>query len=258
MSRYVVKIAFILLAVSMVCIAVSPGKAMSSARTVKPFPAALKNHPYARSFTPAQLYAWRFPQNEPGGKPCNPSHVKQEGRDVSVQTNGKQGDCGVIQSPHEYPTGNGYVYEARVYFSSMPKSSKFADWNSYWMYGNNWPVDGETDAVETTFGTQFVTYRYGKGNSTVSTCNRANGCDDKAGPLYPQSPNIRAGWHTVDIAYGWKRIQIFYDGRSYVSIAGRFVTMKPAWIVFSAGSDSSMDTIGIPGNVKVAWVRIFA
>lgn len=230
---------------------------MDTASAVKPLPAALADHPYSMSFTPAQLYAWRFPKNEPGGKPCNPSHVSLESGDVSVNTNGRQGDCGVIQSLHEYPTVSGYVYEARVYFSAIPKSRQFANWDSYWMYGNNWPVDGETDAVETTFGTQFVTYHYGKNNSSVSTCNRANGCDSKAGPLEPLSPNIEPGWHTVDIAYGRKRIQVFYDGRLYVSIAGGFVTMKPAWITFSAGSDSSMNKTGIPGSVKVAWVRVF-
>ena len=248
--------AVIALVLALACAAGGSGSA-KAAQVIRPLPAALVNHPFKTSFTPQELYTWRFPSNDPGGSHCDPANVTVNAESVTLNTNGTSSECGVIQSPRLYPTTDGYVYEARVDFSAVPGTDQFADWAAYWMYGNNWPVDGEIDAVETTFGTQFVSYHYGTDNSSVSTCNYVNGCDPNAAPLYPESPNIKAGWHTVDIAFGGKWIEIFYDGRPYVAIKGNFVTAKPSWIVFSDGSSPSMDQPGIPGTVKIAWLRIF-
>lgn len=230
--------------------------AQAAARIV-PYPAALVNHPYVKTFDPAELYGWRNPTNDPGNCAPNPSEVSDAGSAVVVHTTGANGDCATIQSLHTYPVSDGYVYEAKVYFSAIPGTQQFADWNAFWMYGNDWPVDGETDAVETTFGTQFVSYHYGTNNSEVSTCNVSNHCDASAGPITPRSANITPGWHIVDIAYGDHRIQIFYDGHVYTTIAGSFVDPKPSWITFSAGSSSSMDQVNIPGEVAVQWLRVF-
>jgi hypothetical protein len=230
--------------------------AQAAARII-PKPAALVNHTYVKTFKPAELYGWRYPTNDPGNCTPNPSEVSNAGSAVVVKTTGANGDCTSIESLHTYPVSDGYVYEAKVYFSAIPGTKQFADWNSFWMYGSDWPVDGEVDAVETTFGTQFVSYHYGTRNSEVSTCNRSNGCDFSAGAITAKSANIEPGWHIVDIAYGDHRIQIFYDGHLYTTIAGRFVNPKPAWITFSAGSSRLMDRVNVPGEVKVQWLRVF-
>jgi hypothetical protein len=232
----------------------SPARA--AVRTV-PYSAALVNHKYVRAFTPAQLYRWRNPANDPGNCAANPAQITRNATEVVVHTTGANGNCASIESTHTYPVTDGSVYEAKVYFSAVPGTDKFADWNSYWLYGSDWPVAGETDAVETTFGTQFVSYHYGTNNSVVSTCNASNNCDANAGTIKAKRANIKAGWHIIDVAYGDHRIQVFYDGRLYTTIAGSFVKPKPVWITFSAGSLSSMDKAGVPGEVAVQWVRAF-
>jgi hypothetical protein len=222
-----------------------------------PYPKALKGRTYVETFGRTQLYTWRNPKNDPGNCPANPSQVSDHGSAVAVVTTGKNGNCSSIESPHTYPVSSGYVYEAKVYFSAIPGTKQFADWDSFWMYGSNWPSGGELDAVETTFGTQFLSYHYGSSNSEVSTCNKSNGCDTSAGVVKPLSANIKPGWHIVDIAYGSHKIQVFYDGRAYASISGSFVSPQPAWITFSAGSSTTANKTGIRGTIAVKWVRIY-
>ena len=221
-----------------------------------PYPKALKGRAYAETFGRTQLYTWRNPKNDPGNCPANPKQVTDHGAAVAITTTGANGNCSSIESPHTYPVNNGYVYEAKVYFSAIPGTKQFADWDSYWMYGNNWPAGGEIDSVETTFGTQFVSYHYAN-NGQVSTCNKSNGCDPSAGVIKPLSANIKPGWHIVDIAYGSHRISIYYDGRLYASVSGSYVNPKPAWITFSAGSSKTANKTGVHGTIAVKWLRVF-
>jgi hypothetical protein len=230
--------------------------AHAAARTV-PAVASLRNHPYVATFTPADMWAWRNPTNDPGNCPANPSQITHNATMVVVHTTGANGNCAAIESRRTWPATDGYVYEARVYFSAIPGTDEFADWNSYWLYGSDWPVDGEFDAVETTFGTQFVSYHYGTNNSEVSTCNESNDCDAGVGVMSPKRANIKPGWHTIDVVYGNHRIALFYDGKLYTIVAGSFVNPKPVWITFSAGSSSSMDKAGVHGEVAVQWVKVF-
>lgn len=231
--------------------------AAQAASLPAPYPKALKGRAYVETFGRTQLYKWREPQTFPGNCPANASQVSDHGAAVAVVTTGKNGNCSSIQSLHTYPVSNGYVYEAKVYFSAIPGTKQFADWDSFWMYGNKWPSGGELDAVETTFGTQFLSYHYGSSNSAVSTCNKSNGCDPSAGVVKALSANIKPGWHIIDIAYGSHRIQVFYDGREYASISGSFVNPKSAWITFSAGSSTTQNKTGIRGTIAVKWLRVY-
>jgi hypothetical protein len=231
--------------------------AAQAASHAAPYPKALANRTLVTTIGRSELYKWRNPKNDPGNCPANPKQVSAHGSAVAVVTTGKSGNCSEIQSLHTYPVSNGYVYEAKVYFSAIPGTKQFADWDSFWMYGNNWPVGGEIDSVETTFGTQYMSYHYGSKNSEVSTCNKSNHCDSGAGVIKPRSKNIKPGWHIVDIAYGRHSIQVYYDGRLYGTVSGSFVKPSPAWITFSAGSSGSMNKTGVKGTIAVKWLRVF-
>lgn len=224
------------------------------AAVINPLPAPLSGYHLVKEFTGADIAgpAWDAPANEPGGCPPNPAQISltpQGAADMS--TSGDAGNCVAAESPHPYPTAAGYVYEVSLYDSS------FKDWGGFWTYGNNWPDGGELDAVESNQGQSYVSYHYA-GNKTVST-------EPWAHTLIPTGKNITTGWHIVDVAYFAKKIEVFYDGHLYVTIAGSYVTGAPAWIVFSDGSCQSATydvcastaDIGVTGNVEVKWLRIF-
>jgi hypothetical protein len=226
-----------------------------------PLPPPLRNHHFVTEKDAAELYAWGPGENDPGNCVANRKEIHANASSVTLSTTGKSNDCTDIESPHTYPTTNGYVYEADVYFSN------FKDWPSFWMYGNNWPSGGEIDAVEALFGANYVTYHYGSISDPkyVSTSNNT---------IKALSKNIRPGWHIIDISFGacgkgCGAISVWYDGRLYATVSGRFVVNgphDPYWITFSEGSCSqpkekvnvcAPGADGVPGYVKVKWLRIF-
>ena len=230
-----------------------------------PLPSALSNHPFAKQFSASELASspWNEPTNSPGNCPANPSQVSLNSSGYAeLTTTGKAGNCTSIESPHTYPTADGYVYEADIYFSS------WENWPSFWMYGNAWPQDGEIDAVEANVDNNYVTWHYGTNNSTIGTASWDNQV------VKPTGANISPGWHTVDIAFGGNRIQVFYDGYSYVTVPETLTdtTDDPMWIVFSDGSCDQQTSsnpggpnvcangttgIGVSGNIQIKWLRVF-
>lgn len=222
------------------------------ATTAQPLPAALSGYHLAKQFTGADIAgpAWNNPGDNPGGCPPNPAQISLTAAGgAEMSTSGEIGDCVNAESPHPYPTAAGYVYEVSLYDSS------FADWGGYWSYASNWPDGGELDAVESVHGDSYVSYHY-TGNQTVTVGTKT---------LTPVGQNITPGWHIVDVAYFGQKIEIFYDGHLYVTIAGSYVTATPAWIVFGDGSCQSATysvcasdaDIGVAGNVQVKYLRIF-
>jgi len=226
----------------------------AQAAVVKPLPAALSGYHLAKTFTASDSAgpAWNNPANNPGGCPPEPARISLTPQGAMMSTTGKAGDCVQAESPHTYPTAPGYAYEAEMYVSS------FRDWADWWMYGDNWPADGELDIVESTQDQSYVSYHWGTANNTVSTNPWQKG-------LKALSKNITPGWHVVDVAFGSHQISIYYDGHLYTVIKGSNVSEAPAWIVFGDGScqspvysvcGSSTD-IGVAGNVKVKGLRAF-
>jgi hypothetical protein len=246
-------VTLVLAAAAAVAATVFTGSA-GQAAVVKPLPAALSGYPLAKQFTGADIAgkAWDAPANDPGGCQPNPAQISlTKAGGAELRTSGAAGNCVEAQSPHTYPTAPGYVYEVSLYDSS------FKDWGGYWSYADNWPAGGELDAVESTQGQSYVSYHY-TGNATVSTNPWQRG-------LTAVSKNITTGWHVIDVAYFSKKIEVFYDGHLYTTIAGSYVTGAPAWIAFGDGSCQSATysvcasaaDIGVAGNVQVKYLRIF-
>lgn len=250
-----------------------PGTAHAS--NPVPYPSALSNHPYATGWTGAQLNTSfvKNASNSPGN--CtNPDtgEITVNGNNVQLSTTGATGDCLYLQSPHTYPTVDGYVYEIYAYFSN------WTQWDSFWMYGNNWPQDGEIDAVEGGPGVNYLSYHYEgpNGPTAYSTCNDTNGCDGNATPIQvgPNGSDISPGWHHIDISYGGHgagqgEICAWYDGSEYGCVYGSNVLdggsgNDPYWIVLDTGSCASANNGNVcgssgqtSGNIQVAYLRIF-
>jgi hypothetical protein len=262
MKDSLIKRWYILLAAAILSASVFVPSGAAGAANPVPYPAALVNHPFAKQFNPSDLAgpAWNAPANDPGNCAPNPSqiHLNSSGY-AELDTNGNTGNCTNSQSPHTYPTKDGYVYEAKIYVST------YANWPAFWMYGDNWPSQGEIDAMEINYGQNCVTWHYGTNasNQQPSTCFN--------GGLTPTAgvPNIKANaWNIVDIAFGGNRIEVFYNGKSYVTIPETLTndTSDPMWITFSQGSCATSNGnvcvngtqgIGTSGNLQIQYLRIF-
>lgn len=245
------------LGVSMVAI---PGQAQA----IVPLPVALHSgHPFATEKTADQLRAWGPGGNDPGNCRANRSEITGNSSEVTLSTTGATNDCTDIQSPHTYPTVDGYVYEARLYFSN------FYQWLAYWMYGNNWPSQGETDAVEANVGANYFSYHYAPCNGSASSSEYSTNpwSYDCKTTIPADSANLTPGWHTVDIAYGNHAVSVYYDGKLYASVNNSHVVnghADPSWITFSTGSCNTTFNGNVCANggqragyMQVAWIRMF-
>jgi hypothetical protein len=251
------------------------GTTQARATNPVPLPAPLANHPYGTTKTGAQIAAWGPGSNAPGNCTSpNTSEISTNSSGYAVlKTSGATGDCVDLESPHTYPTVDGYVYETYVNFSN------WTQWDSFWMYGSNWPLAGEIDATEGGDGINAISYHYegANGPASESSCNDTNGCDSSATPLTtePRNPEISPGWHTIDISFGTcgsgcGAIDVWYDGQLYGTVSGANVLNggsqdDPFWITYSTGSCNAegVDVCNSSnggqtgGTVTIAWLRIF-
>jgi hypothetical protein len=132
-----------------------------------------------------------------------------------------------LQSPKTLPTKPGDVYQAIIDFSS------FHDWPALWMYGPNWPNQGEIDAVEGGPGQSYVTWHQA-GNETIGP----DAWDNKVVP-HAGGPNIAPDtWTTVDISFTSTGVDVYYNGKLYVHIPESVTTSgnDPMYLTISEGS----------------------
>lgn len=211
------------------------------------------------TFDPATLIspAWS-PANHPGNCPAtsNGAKVVTSGgvTFAEIDTSGANGDCRSIQSPKaSLSTAPGTVYEALIRFSS------FHDWPALWMYGPNWPNQGEIDAVEGGPGASFVTWHQA-GNYTIGP----DAWDDRQVPYAGMSHDIQPGvWTTVDISFTSTGVDVYYQGSLYVHIPESVTTggTDPMFLTVSEGSCNAEGTnvcnggSSPQGSVQVQWIK---
>lgn len=231
-----------------------------------PYPAALAGHPYARDWSLSEMAGSTWtPANNPGNCPANPGAVSLQNGYVQLNANGVSGNCTAIESPHTYPTVNGYVYEAKIYASTN------ANWSSMWAYGDNWPNGGEIDATEMDHEANYVSWHEtgtnGCSNNEKSTNPWTYACKTNLTPT--SAPNFAYHqWVIVDYAYTSTGVDVYYNGQLYVHVP-ESVTQgggAPAWLTFSNGSchsNNNGDTCLNPsdatvaGNFAIAYFRVF-
>jgi hypothetical protein len=140
--------------------------------------------------------------------------------DAVLATTGKPGSCVALLSPGAYSSA---VIEAYIYLPPFPdKPGIIANWTSFWLSGQDWPADGELDAVEAgpTSGKSSVTWHWGEARSPSSIST-----DDGSLPI--GSPDVKPGWHVVDIVYTKGFFAVYYDGKKYTSLSNSIVTGSP-------------------------------
>lgn len=244
----------------------APALTASAATTPVPTPAAVQpGATYVKSWLPPELAGstWNRPANAPGQCNANPSQVSVNTAGMAqLATTGKAGNCTVIESPHTYPTKPGYIYETRFYASTM------LNWSAWWFFGNNWPQDGEVDAFEPQFGTNYASWHYAPCNGSAASSTKAT--DPWSYPcksnVAPAGANIGAGWHTLTTSFTSTGADVYYDGHLYAHLPETLTAAgtKPMWIVFSEGScNAGYENTCAPGgdgkagNIQVEWMRVW-
>jgi hypothetical protein len=232
---------------------------VSTSSATAPLPAALAGQSLVTQFDPSTLVSstWN-PTNQPGNCPTanNGAKINSSGW-AEIDTTGATNDCRSIQSPQaSLSTAPGTTYEALINFSS------FHDWPAFWMYGPNWPNQGEIDAVEGGPGTSYVTWHQA-GNHTVGP----DAWDNTVVPYAGISHDIQPGvWTTVDISFTTTGVDVYYNGTLYVHIPETVTTSgnDPMFLTISEGSCSAEGAnvcnggTSPAGSVQTQWVREFS
>jgi hypothetical protein len=254
-----------------------------------PYPAALATgHTLLEQYLPGDMYAWRFMPGTASTPVTNGSGVSENPaspRNVSVTTDGglsvirlgvtNASDCGVIQSPGTYTTASG-VIETLIKFSGFTNANGhfLSNWSSFWLYGANWPSQGEIDAVETSYGNSQVSYHYGSTDTVATTdpwtyATKKVQLQPKNTTTVPAAPNILPdAWTYVTLAFGKDssgdyKVDVYYNGTLYSTISGPYVTGAPMLITAGTGFGgpvlgSNQTPYDQPGSVELQYVRVFS
>jgi hypothetical protein len=252
------------LAVALAASTLLTGQPPARAATITPLPAVLASgHPFATQKTATELRNWGPGANNPGNCRANRSEITGDASAVRLSTTGATNDCTDIELPHTYPSVNGYVYEARMYISN------FYQWMAYWAYGNNWPYQGEYDAVESDHGANYFSYHYAPCSGSASSSEYSTNPWSYAckSTLRTYSVNLTVGWHTIDLAFGDHEASVYYDGNLFARVSGANVVNGPAnpvWLTFGTGSCNTTfngNTCASGGQrsgyIAIQWLRMF-
>ena len=237
-------------------------------------PAPLAGSGYAGSLvlnaTGSELESWNqtpsYCRGEFWEAPDGSVFVGSSG-DAVLQTTGKPGSCVALISPGSYSSA---VIEADVYLPPLPgNGGMIADWTSLWLHGQDWPADGELDAVEAApaTGASAVTWHWGTAAAPLSVSTSAGAPD---GTLPVDGPDITPGWHVVDIVYTRGFFAVYYDGKEYTSLSSSVVTGSPLEMLITTSvtpDESGVNEVtgGPPVNsdrsaadVEVKYVRVWS
>jgi hypothetical protein len=275
--------------------------------TPTPTPTPTPSAPYAPALssytTLAQSYAatdiinggWAADANttEEGGGTCPTANTTYSSvLDAVVMTTSgtptKSGstDCAHIRSQYTVPT-SGDVVEAKIWLPSLSSAETFdgssypagtlIDWASMWTDGanstngsENWPADTEVDAVESQYGTNFVSVHYGSvasgGGSTGDWTTEPEGWEGP-GAIYASPnagvPNVQGGWNVVDIEFTSTVANIYFNGELYITVPASILSHKPAYLDFSIYGPNGNDPNNPlwpsgAGTEDVQYVRVFS
>ena len=276
----------------------SPTTSTSTPATGVPYASALSSYgTLAQSYSASDIVTdgWAQDANntDEGGGTCPVANTTYSSAldAVVLSTNGEAtttagADCGHIRSQYTVPT-SGDVVEAKIWLPGLSSATAFGgsvyqagtllDWASMWTDGanstngtENWPADTEVDAVETQYGTNYVSVHYGSvsstGGSTGDWTTEPSGWEG-AGAIYATSnanvPNVQAGWNVVDIEFTSTVANIYYNGELFTTVPASVLSHDPAYLNFGIsgpnGSDANSGTWPEGrGTEDVQYVKVFS
>nr|WP_037600041.1 family 16 glycosylhydrolase [Streptacidiphilus rugosus] len=167
----------------------------------------------------------------------NSTNVTVSGGNLNLALTSNYGAL-VSTNPHDGRPSGGYeftgpaVMEARIY---TPGTTSVDNWPAFWSDGQNWPADGEIDAMEGLGG---------------QLCYHVH--DNAGGP--GGCTALSPGWHTYG-AYWDSTAQVvtfYYDGVQVGSEPFQNAG-SPQYLILDNTSASSP----VPGTMLVDWVRVW-
>jgi hypothetical protein len=198
----------------------------------------------------------------------NGSVAADSSGDAALTTTGQAGSCVGIISPDAYSSG---VIEADIDFPALPgQAGTIANWTSFWLTDEDtWPVDGELDAVEAApvNGKNAVSWHSGPDESSVFVASTDSFHQVK---LPTSGPNLKPGWHVVDIVYTKGSFAVYYDGREFTRYTSTKVTGSALNILLTStvtpDSSAAESLIGgppvnsdhSPATIGVKYIRAWS
>ncbi|MGH3278717.1 MAG: glycoside hydrolase family 16 protein [Trebonia sp.] len=205
--------------------------------------------------------SWQVPDGTVGYDP---------GGDVTLLTTGKPGSCVALVSKETVSSG---VVEADIDFPAVPgKPGTIANWTSVWLTNqDDWPVDGELDAVEAepATGKNAVAYHWGASSQSVQEVSTDGFAQD--GNLPVKGPNLTPGWHVVDVVYTKGSFAVYYDGKLFSSGTDSAITGAPVNLIISSsvtpdtaaveqtiGGTAPVNSDSSPATIAVKYVKVWS
>lgn len=130
------------------------------------------------------------------------------------------------------------VAEARIYFPG--DGTNCYNWPAWWSNGQNWPQNGENDIAEVLGGSMTVNYHSASGSHNQGSV-----------PGY-----WCGGYHTYSINRQPDRSDVYFDGVKVKSYATDDAGALQ-YLILNIGKSSTYTMIGVNGQVKVDYVRVW-
>lgn len=151
---------------------------------------------------------------------------------------------GIISSNGKFSYTYGFM-EARIW---LPGTN--GTWPAFWADGQNWPMTGEIDALETwSSGDQEFHYHYGN-----STTNYGPGGGSTVAGAF-------SGWHTFATDWEPGVVKWYYDGNLVWTltnanlVSGYSITSSPLYLILFLQLYANPSTV--PTTMKVDYVRVW-
>ena len=153
---------------------------------------------------------------------------------------------GVVQSDDHFNFSYGYM-EARINLAGT--TSRAHNWAAFWSTGQNWPMTGEIDVMETLEGDPMWTYHWG------TRQNPQHHSTDDYGLVSPLN-----GWHTFAAKWEPGKITYYYDGVDVGTVSGSHVVCDPHFLILNYGlstTDWVNTRIDVPSTMEIDYVRVW-
>jgi len=159
---------------------------------------------------------------------------------------------GLVMSDGHYNFTYGFI-EARIWLPPGPGLTP-QNWAAFWTDGNDWPVDGEIDVMETLGGGSSTVWHYHYDSDTGSGVTSAQ-IGATASTLVADG-----GWHVFAADWEPELITFYYDGVAVGSVAssglsgGARVTSSPQYVILNLGLNGAY-AVHVPATMEVDYVR---
>jgi hypothetical protein len=158
----------------------------------------------------------------------------------SLLTTNPQNSASRIASGGGFQTGPPAAFEARI---NLPQNGTgVANWNAWWLDGQNWPDDGEIDILESLGAPDDNSYHVHDATNP-----------DGIGGTHNLSPHPY-DWHTFGCYWHDSQVDFYYDG-AFVATEATDAFVGPLYLVLTSTYSGTPDVT--PSQMLVDYVKVW-